>query len=211
MMGYCTGRLLPSTTTANDTGMSGPAGAIRPSVRQDGAASLEATLRRDLWSTSPHLRRRNPRLPGRCSRASAKAVSGARSDSRSECTSRISRTRLPRTARISMFASRITISSSSLSMLATHFLKVVYQFLFAGAACSEKCIQLCGCCPQSSQVYGAFARTGGNVISHGLSVPGNGDRARCLQECCQIFPKLTNTNLLCLHECCLVCTHDNTT
>ena len=65
MMGYCTGRLLPSTTTANDTVMSGPAGAIRPSVRQDGAASLEATLQRDLWSTSPHLRRRNPRLPSK--------------------------------------------------------------------------------------------------------------------------------------------------
>jgi hypothetical protein len=85
-------------------------------------------------------------------------------------------------------------------MLATDFLKVVYQFLFADATCSEKCIELRGRCPKSSQVYGAFARTSGNVIPHGLSVPSNRDRPRCLQECCQLFPKLTDANLLCLHE-----------
>jgi hypothetical protein len=37
-------------------------------------------------------------------------------------------------------------------MLATRFLKVVYQFLFAGATCGEKCIKLCGCCAKSSQM-----------------------------------------------------------
>ena len=92
-------------------------------------------------------------------------------------------------------------------MLTTRFLKVVYEFLFASATCSEECIQLCGCCPQSSQVYGAFAGTSGNVISHGLSVPSDRDWACCLEELCELFPKLTDTDFLCLHEKPPYCVH----
>jgi hypothetical protein len=62
-------------------------------------------------------------------------------------------------------------------MLTTRFLKVVYEFIFAAAAGRQKRIQLCGCFPQSSQMRGAFARTRGDVVSHGLSVPGDRDRA----------------------------------
>jgi len=68
-------------------------------------------------------------------RASAKAVSGAKNRTLAECVSRISRTRLPRTARISMFASRITISGADLPAATACFLEIVHQFVFSGSTC----------------------------------------------------------------------------
>jgi hypothetical protein len=87
------------------------------------------------------------RIPGRCSRASAKAVSGAKNRTLAECASRISRTRLPRTARISTFASRITISGADLPAATACFLEIVHQFVFSGSTCREERVELCRGCP----------------------------------------------------------------
>lgn len=108
---------------------------------------------------------------------------------------------LAKSARISMFASRTTISGVGLLSAVTACLfEVVQQLIFGDSACCEECIKLYGRRSQSPQVRSILAGTGGDVISHRFSVARNGDRSGSFQECCQLLTKFPNADLLCLHK-----------
>src|SRR5579863_1409694 len=150
---------------------------------------------------------RLPRIKGRCSRASAQAVSGAkRSTAAPYFTIRL-RTRTPKTARIRIFASTTSTSVFAGSRSATRLLKIVDEFCFADASRCDQCVQLLARLAQSIQIRLLPFAARGDVESHGFTVARDRHGNRGLDVGSQVLTKFANAHSCALH----VCVHNDNT
>src|SRR3954452_10094845 len=146
-----------------------------------------------------------PRLvinTARCSSASAHAVSGTKKEMSSAWVSRMSRTRLPRTARIKMLASRTSALFGIPLLVAarsTNFFVLLHQFVFRDAPRRDHRIQFFRCGAHCFHLGFTAPLLRRDKEAERFSMTRDGQRAPALQITREVLAKLTDANLLGFH------------
>src|SRR5882672_4123153 len=115
-------------------------------------------------------------MPGRCSRASWKAVSGAKNSTCSAYLRSKKSTRDPSTARIRIFASSTNTSGLLHPAIATQFLEVLHQLVFGRPCGGDQFLHLFSSNTKRLQIGLARLGPGRDKNADGRAMPRDGDR-----------------------------------
>src|SRR5580765_2516330 len=143
---------------------------------------------------------RRSRILGRCSRASWKAVSGARNSICPAYLRSRESTRDPSTARIRIFASKTSMSALLHAPFPPESLEILHEFVFGGPCCGNQLLHLFSSDAKRLQIGLAGLWRGRDVDADGRTMPRDGDWRLRFQITGQVLPKLPNSNLCSLHN-----------